>query len=154
MRAQTGRTQMSARDRLLVGLGVLALLLVVALVAAIIYLAHQAGVVTLRWWAAAATLALPATAALAYSLGRTEARGHIAGLTQGVEAVSGAAQRVVEAAGHVADVRVATAQRMRQQRPTAPFQQFILPGTALPGMASGPAGLIMPPQQVEEDVEL
>jgi hypothetical protein len=151
MRAE--RTQMGAHDRLLLGLGALALLLATGLIAAIIYLAHQASIATLRWWTVAATLALPATAAIAYTLGRTEARGHIAGLTQGVEAVSGAAQRVVEAAGHVADVRVVAAQRMRQQRPAAaPFQQFILPG--LPGLTTGPAGLIMPPQQVEEDVEL
>lgn len=87
----------------------------------LVYALLEATVATLRWWAGLTTVGLPLVAIAAYYLGRIEAQGRLAGLQQGIEAVT-------EAARKTADVRVSTAQRMRQRQPTPTVQQVFLPG--------------------------
>lgn len=139
------------REQLFFTIGAVGLVIVLAIIGGVVYLAYKVEVGTLRAWAIGATLALPLALLVAFYLGRLEARGHIAGLSQGIEAVTGATARTVDAAGRVADVRVATAQRMRNRQATPAVQQVFLPG--LPGGGMG-GSLILPPQHTEEDVEL
>jgi hypothetical protein len=135
--------RLTSRERVLIG--AVALIVALILIGVLLYALNVASVATLRWWAGVATLALPLTGIVTFFLGRMEARGHVAGLTQGIEAVSRAAQGT-------ADIRVTTAQRMRRRSPQPAVQQVFLPAGMPPG-ATG-AGVILPPRREEEDVEL
>ncbi len=84
---------------------------------------------------------------IAYWLGHTEARGHVAGLTQGIDAVSKAAVKTADVAQRTADIRVNTAHRMR---PAPAVQQIFLP-PAVSGGAQG--GVILPPLHTGGDIE-
>jgi hypothetical protein len=144
--------KLNARERVLLVVGGAGLVVVAALLGGVIYGAYKAEVGTLRWWAVGATVALPLVGVAAFYLGRMEARGHVAGLRDGIEAVHASTQRTVETASRVADVRVTTRQRMKR-KPTPAIQQVILPG--MTGGATGGAGLILPPvQDSGDDVEL
>ncbi len=131
---------MSARERMLLGMA--ALVVVLAVVGGLVYTVGQADVTALRWWAGVATVVVPLVGLAGYSLGRMEARGHVAGLAEGIEAVSKAAYKA-------ADVRVMTTRRMKERAPVPTVQQMFLPG----GGAGG-AGVIIPPRRRDEDVEL
>jgi hypothetical protein len=144
--------KMNGRERLLLAGGGVLLLVIAALVGGLVYGAHRAALVTLRWWAVGATLALPLAGGVGFLLGQTEARGHVAGLKQGIEAVQVSTQRTVDAAGRVADVRVRATQRLKQ-KPQPAIQQVFLPGLTSGGMGGGP-GVIVPLQQDGGDVEL
>ena len=148
------RGKLTTREKVMLGLGAVVLIVALGLSGGLLYALNTAGVTTLRWWAGLATALLPFAGALAYWLGRLEARGHVAGLAQGIEAVSKAAQKTTEVAQRTADIRVTTAQRMRHRKPgvqPAIQQAFLLPGMSPFG---GGGGVILPPQQQEEDVEL
>jgi hypothetical protein len=139
------RGKLTPREKVLVAVGAVGLVVAIALLAMLIYALFEAGVTALRWWAGLATAALPLAALCAYYLGRTEARGHVAGLTQGIEAVSEAARRT-------ADIRVSTAQRIKRQ-PTPAVQQVFMPGP--PGLLGpGSTGVIVEAQRAEDEVEL
>ena len=145
---------LSSREKVLLIAGGVGLVAVLALVGGLIYALSQAGVTALRWWAGLGTAALPLAGLLAYYLGRMEARGHVAGLTQGIEAVSKAAQRTTEVAQRAADIRVSTVRQMRQRAPQAQptvQQAFLLPGMAPFGNS---AGVILPAPQEDEEVEV
>lgn len=139
----TKETTATTREKLLFAAGAVALVIVLAMVGGLVYLAHKASLGALRLWAVIATCALPVTALVAFWLGRIEARGTVAGLKVGIDAVTSSASKV-------ADVRVTTAQRLKA-RPTPTVQQVFLPG--LPGAMGG--GLILPPSAPDsEEVEL
>lgn len=141
--------QLNTREQILLVVGALALVVAVAAIGGLVVAVNVAEVAALRWWALVATLAAPLAAAIAFWLGRQEARAHVAGLTQGIEAVHGAAQGTVSVAQRAADIRVTSAQRLRQ-RPTPALQQFILPGM----MGGNSSGLILPPAHDDEEVEV
>ncbi len=141
---------MNARERFLVVLGAVGLVLLVGLAALLIYALLRADVVTLRWWAGLATVALPATAWGFYTLGRLTARAHVDGLTQGV-------REVMRAATETAELRVGTAQRLRRKpRQQPPAVQVFIPGAGreMPSLAGGPVILPPPALEHEEEVEL
>lgn len=136
----------TSKDRLLVIGGAVALAAALALIGGLIYALNVASLRTLRWWAGIATVVLPLAAVAAFFVGRMEARGHVAGLAQGIEAVSRAAKET-------ADIRVTTTQRLRRREPTPAVQQVFMPG--MPGIGGGEiAGVIMPPRHDDADVEL
>jgi hypothetical protein len=142
-KAKTGK-KLDLETKILIVVAVIAILLALALIGVLIYALSHASPTTLRWWAGLATAALPATALIAYQLGRIEARGQIAGLTQGVETASRAAR-------DTADIRVTAAHRLRQRpQQRAAVQQIFLPGMNVP--AGG--GVILPPSTFESEGEV
>ena len=148
--------KLTPRERALLAVGAVGLIVILALTGLLLYAVLTADATTLRWWAGLATAALPLAGILAYYLGRMEVRGHVAGLTQGIEAVSQAAQKTTEVAQRAADIRVSTAQRMREQRrpavqPTLQ-QAFLLPGGGMPFGSS--SGVIVEAPQGEGEVEV
>ncbi|MBO9370717.1 MAG: hypothetical protein J7575_06495 [Chloroflexi bacterium] len=138
---------MSQREKIIFGLGAVGLILVVALVGGVVYALLKASVTTLRWWAGLMTAALPVGLTVAYALGRQAARERIAGVHQGIEAVTAAAARTVDTARQAAAVRAEAARQMR--RPGPAIQQVFLPG--MPGTPGGPVIL---PVASQEEVEL
>lgn len=134
--------KLTPRERVLIAAGAMGLVVALALAGGLLYAVNSASATMLRWWAGLTTAALPLAGGIGYYLGRVEARGHVAGLTQGIEVVSEAARRT-------ADVRVSTAQRMRQGRNAPAFQQVLMPFPTLP--YGGNAGVIMPPQPSGDD---
>ena len=84
---------------------------------------------------------------MAYGLGRQAAKERIAGLQQGIEAVTTAANRTVETARETAAVRAEAARRMRQ--PVPAVQQVFLPGLTV-----GQGPVILPAARSGEEVEL
>lgn len=138
------KKELDLETKVLIAVIVIAVLVVLVLIGVLVYALLHASLVTLQWWAGLATVALPLTAFLAYHLGRIEARGQIAGLTQGVEAVSRAAR-------DTADIRVTAAHRLRQrsQPQRAAVQQIFLPG-----MQAGGGGVILPPPTFESEGEV
>ncbi len=144
------RGNLTSRERALLIAGAVGLVVVLALGGVLVYAVHRAGVTVLRWWAGLTTAALPLVGGLGYYLGRVEVRGHVAGLTQGIEAVSEAARRTAE-------VRVSTAQRLRRRGNAPAFQAgaqyaapLLMPFPVLPGNT----GVIMPPQTEADEVEV
>jgi hypothetical protein len=87
----------------------------VFVVGGLVYALLHASVVALRWWAGLATVALPIGGALAFYLGRVEARGRMVGLEQGVSAV-------MRAAHETADLRAAQVREAR--RPVEALQSI------------------------------
>lgn len=83
-----------------------------------------------RLWALVATAGLPLALALGYRLGHTEARGHVAGLEQGVG-------QVMKAAQGTAALRVSVARAMRAAPPVAPAPALD-PGQVVIIPAAGP----------------
>ena len=141
---------LTGRERILVIIGATGLVAVLALTGLLVYALTRASIVALRWWAGLTTAALPPAGLIAFYLGRVEARGRVAGLTQGIEAVSQAAQKT-------ADIRVTTLQRTRQRlrQQTPAIQQVFLPGS--PGFAGGQGGGVIAPPRLdagEEEVVL
>lgn len=131
---------------LYLGAGILAA--VAAVVGLVVYGLTKADVVVLRWWAGVATLAWPVGVGVAYGLGRQAAKERIAGLQQGIEAVTAAANRTVETARETAAVRLGVAQAMR--RPVQPAIQQVF----LPGLGAGQGPVILPAARNGEEVEL
>ncbi len=117
-----------------------------ALTFVLAYALTHANDTALRWWAGLATAMVPTLSIIAYWLGRTEARGHVAGLTQGIDAVSKAAANTTDVAQRAANIRVDTANRMR---PAPAVQQMFLP----PAVIGGGQGVILPPLQATGDTE-
>ena len=119
----------------------------VLLIGGIVYALLTASMMALRWWAGLMTAALPVGVAVAYALGHQAARERIAGVHQGIEAVTAAAARTVDTARQTAAVRAEAARQMR--RPGPAIQQVFLPG--MPGAPGGPVIL---PVASQEEVEL
>ncbi|HIP99207.1 TPA: hypothetical protein EYH33_01510 [Candidatus Bipolaricaulota bacterium] len=142
-KTKTNRKRLDWQTEALIAIGAVGLLLVLGFIGALIYALLHASPTALRWWAGLATVALPMAVFIAYHLGRIEARGQIAGLTQGVEAVSRAAR-------DTADIRVTAAHRLRQQPQRAAVQQIFLPGMP----PTGGSGVILPPPRNEGEIEL
>ncbi len=138
---------MNARERIFLALGAGGLVVLVLLIGGIVYALLTASVTALRWWAGLVTAALPVGVAVAYALGRQAARERIAGVHQGIEAVTAAASRTVDTARQAAAVRAEAARQMR--RPGPAIQQVFLPG--MPGAPGGPVIL---PVASQEEVEL
>ena len=138
---------MNARERIFLALGAGGLVVLVLLIGGIVYALLTASVTALRWWAGLMTAALPVGLTVAYALGRQAARERIAGVHQGIEAVTVAAARTVDTARQTAAVRAEAARQMR--RPGPAIQQVFLPG--MPGAPGGPVIL---PVASQEEVEL
>jgi hypothetical protein len=130
------------KERLLLVVGAVGLLVAVSLFVLLVYALTHAGMVTLRWWAGVVTMALPLAALFAYYLGRLEARAVLAGLNQGVGAVMDAAQQTANLRSSASASRGAK---------TPPVQIVNLPG--LPSGFSG-APAIMASRRDTEDVTL
>jgi hypothetical protein len=138
---------MNPRERIFLALGAGGLVVLVLLIGGIVYALLTASVTALRWWAGLMTAALPVGLTVAYALGRQAARERIAGVHQGIEAVTAAAARTVDTARQAAAVRAEAARQMRRSGPA--IQQVFLPG--MPGAPGGPVIL---PVASQEEVEL
>ncbi|OQY17920.1 MAG: hypothetical protein DRI77_09175 [Chloroflexi bacterium] len=138
--------KLTTKERILLVIGAATLIIALALTGGMLYILTSASESTLRWWAGLATVALPIASLAAYFLGRMEARGHLAGLTQGIEAVSEAARKTTDVASNVADIRISTAQRVKR---TPVVQQMFLP----PAVADR-GGVILPPLQADGDIDV
>lgn len=128
---------MSKREKVFLGAGAAGLIILVAVGGGLVYALLTASTVTLRWWAGIVTLALPAAVLLAYFLGKQAARERIAGLEQGINAVTEAARRTVDTARQTVAVRAEAAAIRRSVQPA--IQQVFLPGLPAGGQVILPA---------------
>ncbi len=126
---------MDQQDRMMMMVGLTGLTMA-ATIGGLVYVLHHISPAALRWWAGAATAAVPLAIWGGYAMGRLAARERLTGLEQGVDAVMRAAERT-------ANLRVATVREVREIRrsdhppesATHPAQVVIVP--ALPRLASG-----------------
>ena len=100
----------------------------------------------LRWWAGTITILLPLGIAAGFWAGHVEARGHVAGLHEGIDAVSRAANKATDVAQRAADIRVQATRQIaiQPQSPAPTIQQMFLPPSV--SGQGGPA-VILPPIQ-------
>jgi hypothetical protein len=129
-------------ERHLMIVGAVGLIIISAVGGLFVWALSHANPTTLRWWAGIATVALPITGALAYSLGRLASKERIMGLETGV-------QKVMAAAQQTADLRVRMVQQARQKpQPQTPAVQVFIPGGLPP--AGGP--VVLPPSPRSDEV--
>lgn len=139
---------MKREAKIFLTIGAVGLVIILAVIGGVVYALLKASVVTLRWWAGLATLAVPVIGFLAWWLGTREAESRLAGIDQGIERVTRAAAETVTVAQRTAEVRIGVAQQMRRPAVQPAVQQVFLPG--LP--TGGP--MILPAAREDEEVEL
>jgi len=79
----------------IVGAVIVTLTISVGVIAGMYWLTVQAGDVGARWWAIVATLAIPASIIITYSLATHAAREHLAGFDRGLDG----AERTIQSVG-------------------------------------------------------
>lgn len=89
--------KVAAREKVAMIVGALVIVLAVGggVIGGLYWLAVLAGEIGARWWAVAATLALPAAVAISWRLATNAAREHLAGFDRGLAG----AQKTVETMG-------------------------------------------------------
>ncbi len=129
----------------------IACIIVLTVTLVLTYALTQADETALRWWAGILTIAILPIALGSYWMGHTEARGRIAGLGQGIDAVTKAAVSTTDAAGRTANIRVQAARQAAAPSPQPPtIQQMFLP-PAVQNCAG--QGVILPPLHADGDVK-
>ncbi len=129
---------------------VIASSIVLAAVLLLAYALAHASETALRWWAGLITAVILPIALTSYWLGHTEARGRIAGLDLGINAVTKAAVNTTDAAGRTANIRVQAARQVAAPPTTPSVQQVFLPPSV---QRFAGHGVILPPQQADGEVE-